>query len=105
MEWVPLSLSTRRQHGCREDMPREEQHDGTQVPEPAAVWISCGSGRGCEEARDMRGGDGLQTDRGKMETVTGYGMGVRSRTRLTVQGVRGQEVKDQEALVSRWVTL
>lgn len=82
-------------------MPEEEQHDGTQVPEPAAVWIQLrGEGgsagnQGHEEegrwAADRQGRDG---------TGDRIWDGCEEWTGLTVQGVRGQEVKDQEALVS-----
>ena len=79
-------------------VPEGEWQDWAQIPEPAAVWIQ------------LRGGGGSTGDQGHEEEGIGVadrqggdGNGDRiweEQTRLTVQGVRGQEVKDQEVLVS-----
>ena len=91
----PISLSTLRQHGW---CPKENGTIGPRFQNLQLCGSSCGEGEGAQETRDMRRrGDGVADRQG------GDGNGDRiweEQTRLTVQGVRGQEVKDQEVLVS-----
>lgn len=93
----PLSLSTLRQYGrCTE----ENERLGPDSRSLQLCGYSCGEGEGAQETRDMRRrGDGVADRQGRDGNGDRIWDGYEEQTRLTVQGVRGQEVEDQEVLV------
>lgn len=93
-----LSLSTLRQHGwCL----KENGTIGPRFQKLQLCGSSCGEWEGAQETKDMRRrGDGVADRQGRDGNGDRIWDRYEEQTRLTVQGVRGQEVKDQEVLVS-----
>lgn len=92
-----LSLRTLRQYGWR----TENERLGPDSKSLQLCGYSCGEGEGAQETRDMkRMGDGVADRQGRDGNGDRIWGGYEEQTRLTVQGVRGQEVEDQEVLVS-----
>lgn len=79
---------------ARRACPKKNSTMGPRFQNLQLCGSSCGEREGARETRDMRRrGDGLQTDRGEMETVTGYAMGVRNG--------HGSQCRELEAKRSR----
>lgn len=82
-------------------VPEGEWHDWAQIQKLQLCGSSCGKGEGAQETRDMRRReDGVADRQGRDGNGDRIWDRYEEQTRLTVQGVRGQEVKDQEVLVS-----